>query len=303
MKHLRTTFDFDNEATCLSLLHRAQELKRARTDRRLEQTLHGFMLAMWFEKPSTRTRISFDAGMALLGGSTVVIHARDAQTANGETSPDAARVIGGYVDALVVRSVEHSDLEEFARHAGIPIINGMTSLDHPCQALADVLTVYERKEHPFDLNWAWVGDVSTVTNALVAIAGIFKLKLTIAAPKTCQVDQSYLEKSKAMGATIHLTEDAREAVSGAHVIMTDSWSRTNDEAWQEKMLPYQLNASLLKEAADDHFLLHGLPANRGQEITEDVMEGRHSLIYEQADNRLPVQQAILEWLLLSGGTR
>ncbi len=297
MQHLRTTFDLKNKDVCLRILHRAQELKRARRARKLEPTLAGRVVAMLFEKQSTRTRISFEAGVALLGGSTVVLHARDTQATRGEISSDAARVISGYVDVLVTRTYEHADVEEYARFAEIPVINGMSSLDHPCQVLADVLTVYERKENPFDLIWAWVGDTSSVANALVAISSILKFELRIGRPDDCPVDATYLEKARENGAKITITKDPVEAVTGAHVVSTDSWSKEGEQEWAERLLQYQLNDGLLRHAADDHFVLHSLPARRGQEITEDIMEGRHSLIFEQAENRLPIQQAILEWLL------
>jgi ornithine carbamoyltransferase len=297
MKHLRTTFDLGDKETCLRILHRAQELKRERRAQCLTPTLAGRVVAMLFEKQSTRTRISFEAGVALLGGSTVVLQARDTQATKGEISSDAARVIGGYVDALVTRTYDHQDVEEYARFSEIPVINGMSSLDHPCQVLADVLTVYERKENPFELIWAWVGDTSSVANALVAMSSILKFELRIGRPDDCPVDAAYLEQAQRAGAKITITKDPVEAVTGAHVVSTDSWSKEGEDEWAERLLHYQLNDALLRYAAEDHFVLHSLPARRGQEITEDVMEGRHSLIFEQAENRLPIQQAILEWLM------
>lgn len=300
MRHLRTVFDLDKEAM-LSIFHRAQALKRDRRERRLAPTLSGRVVAMLFEKASTRTRVSFEAGTALLGGSTVVLQARDTQLQRGEPLRDAARVLGSYVDALVVRTFGQDVLEEYARHAGIPVINGLSDLDHPCQVLTDLFTVFERREHPFELTWAWVGDGNNMANGFVAAAAILGFELRIGAPAGHEPDAGFIERAQGMGARVSVVRDPVEAVRGAHVVSTDVWASMGQEseaAERKKVFaPYQVNAGLLAHAADDHFVLHCLPAHRGEEITDDVLEGRHSVVFQQAGNRLPVQQAILEWLL------
>ncbi len=301
MRHLRTTWDLGDEATITKILARAQELKRARSSRRLPPTLSARVVAMLFEKHSTRTRVSFEAGTALLGGSTVVLQARDTQLVRGEPLRDAARVMGSYVDALVVRTHGQDVIDEYARHAGIPVVNGLSDLDHPCQVLTDVFTVFERRERPFDLTWAWIGDGNNMANGFVAMAALTGLTLKIGTPEGYGPDAAFLERARAAGAKIAVVHDPAEAVRGADVVSTDVWVSMGQEDQREARLrafaPFQLNASLLSKARDDHFVLHCLPAHRGEEITDDVLEGMHSLVFTQAGNRLPVQQALLEWLL------
>lgn len=293
MRHLRSLPDLGDADALRALMRRAQVLKRGRRERRLQPTLSGRVIAMLFEKESTRTRVSFEAGVALLGGSTVVLQARDTQLVAGEPLRDAARVFGSYVDALVVRTYGHDVIEEYARHAGVPVINGLTDLDHPCQVLTDLFTVYERREEPFGLVWAWVGDAQHMANGFLAAAALLGLELRLGVPEGRAPDAGYLERARAAGAKVSVVHDAREAVRGAHVICTDAWRSADKQA----LRPFQVNAELLSGADEDHFVLHRLPAQRGEEITDDVLEGRHSLVFEQASNRLPVQQAILEWLL------
>lgn len=293
MRQLRSVPDLGDGDVVRSLMRRAQALKRDRRARRLQPTLSGRVIAMLFEKESTRTRVSFEAGVALLGGATVVMQARDTQLVAGEPLRDAARVFGSYVDALVVRSPRQDVIEEYARHTGVPVINGQSDADHPCQVLTDLFTVYERRESPFDLVWAWVGDAEHMANGFIAAATLLGFELRVGVPSGRSPDAGYLARARAAGAKVHVVHDAREAVAGAHVICTDAWGASPDDA----LRGFQVNADLLSAADDDHFVLHRLPAQRGAEITDDVLEGRHSLVFQQAGNRLPVQQAILEWLL------
>lgn len=293
MRHLRSVLDLGDGEVVQLLMRRAQALKRDRRSRRLQPTLSGRVIAMLFERESTRTRVSFEAGVALLGGSTVVMQARDTQLVAGEPLRDAARVFGSYVDTLVVRSPRQDVIEEYARHTGVPVINGLSDLDHPCQVLTDLFTVYERRESPFELTWAWVGDASQMTNGLVAAAALLGFELRVGVPEGKSPDPGYLERARAAGARVTIVHDAKAAVEGAHVICTDAWGPEADE----RLRAFQVNADLLSRADDDHFVLHRLPAQRGAEITDDVLEGRHSLVFQQAGNRLPVQQAVLEWLL------
>lgn len=294
MRHLRSVHDVESKTAALSLLRRAEVLKRRRRERRLAPTLAGRVVALLFERESTRTRLSFEAGTAMLGASAIAMQSRDTQLSTGEPFRDAARVIGRYVDCLVVRTFEHATVEEYARHAHIPVVNGLSDLDHPCQVLTDVFTVYERRENPFDRAWAWVGPATPVANGLVAAAALFGFELRLALPGASGLDEGYLERARRDGARVLVVDNAREAVQGADVISTGAWP---DSADRGALAAFQVNAALLSEAADDHFLLHSLPANRGEEVTDDVLEGRHSLAFEQAGNRLCVQQAVLEWLL------
>lgn len=300
MRHLRTLFDLESSAI-MQILHRAQVLKRDRREHRLAPTLSGRVIAMLFEKASTRTRVSFEAGVSLLGGSTVVLQARDTQLQRGEPLRDSARVLGSYVDALVLRTYGQDVLEEYARHASIPVINGLTDLDHPCQVLTDLFTVFERRESPFDLVWSWVGDGNNMANGFIAAAALLGFELRIAAPEGHDPDAGVLAKAQALGAKVSVHRDPAEAVRGAHVISTDVWVSMGQEEEAVQRLaafaPFQVNSALLAHAEEDHLVLHCLPAHRGEEITDDVLEGRHSVVFQQAGNRLPVQQAILEWLL------
>lgn len=304
MLHLRTVWDIPDRATLEKLMLRAQRLKRARVDRRLAPTLSGRVVGMLFERSSTRTRASFEAGIALLGGATVVLHGRDTQLGTeGEPWRDAARVLGSYVDALVVRAQSHAHVEELARHARVPVVNGLSELDHPCQVITDLFTVFERKERPFDMKWAYVGEAQGTANGLVALAALAGIELSLAMPERQSPDASFLERAKSAGAKVHLVRDPAEAVKGAGVVSTDAWSSLQGlegpaRAARIKVLEkWQVNDALLALAADDCTVLHPLPARRGLEITDDVLEGMHSVAFQQAGNRLPVQQAILEWLL------
>ena len=308
MLHLRTVFDVGDKQNLERLLLRAQVLKRQRAQRRLAPTLSGRVVGMLFEKPSTRTRASFEAGIALLGGSSVVLHGRDTQLASasaegGEPLRDAARVLGSYVDALVVRALTHADVEELAKHAKVPVVNGLSELDHPCQVITDLFTVFERKERPFEVKWAYVGEAQGTANGLVALASLTGIELSLALPEQQSPDAELMQRAKAAGAKVRVVRDPAAAVAGADVVSTDAWSSLVglEGAKRDKraaaLAAFQVNDALVANAADDHVVLHPLPARRGLEITDDVLEGMHSVAFQQAGNRLPVQQALLEWLL------
>jgi ornithine carbamoyltransferase len=292
MRHLRTLWDISDAEQMQRVLLRAQALKRDRRDHRLAPTLSGRVIAMLFERESTRTRVSFEAGVSLLGGSAVVLRTQDTQLVKGEPLRDTARVFGSYCDALVVRTHPQDVIEEHARHAGVPVVNALSDLDHPCQVVTDLFTVFERREAPFDLVWAWVGDGGHMANGFVAAAALCGFELRVAVPPGRGPDAGYLERARAAGAKITVTHEPSEAVAGAHVVSTGAWSKPAEELGR-----FALNGGLLADADPDHFVLHRLPARRGEEITDDVIEGRHSVVFQQAANRLPVQQALLEWLL------
>ncbi len=298
MKHLRTVADVKGRETLLPLLARAEVLKRARRQHRLAPTLTGRVVSMWFERESTRTRISFEAGVALLGGSTVVLQARDTQTAKGEPMRDAARVVGQYTDALVVRSREHQTIEEFARHAQVPVINGLTDLAHPCQLLTDLFTVYERKEEPLAARFCYLGQANSIAFGYVRAAAAFGLDVTLCvAPGPRR--EALMALAQEAGVTV--ADDPVAAVTGRDVICTARWHEQTAADEEAGLLKLQVSAALLTHAAESAVVLHPLPAQRGAEITDDVLEGRRSLAFDQAGNRLCVQQAILEWLLAVPG--
>ncbi|MBI1947910.1 MAG: ornithine carbamoyltransferase [Deltaproteobacteria bacterium] len=305
MQHLRTTFDIPDRATLERLLHRAQHLKRRRAERRLAPTLSGRVVGMLFEKASTRTRPSLEAGVALLGGATVVLHARDAHALGEEHEPlrDAARVLGSYVDALVARMRSHADLEELARHARVSVVNGQSELDHPCQVVTDLFTVFERKERPFETRWAYVGEARGTANGLVALAALTGIELAMALPEGSALDAQTLARARAAGARVTVGHDPQAAVRDAGVVSTEAWTSLSAlepsarAARVAALTPLQVNDALLSHAADDAVVLHPLPARRGQEITDDALEGMRSVAFQQAGNRLCVQQALLEWLL------
>lgn len=296
MRHLRSTLDVGDKKTLEALLLRAQELKRHRALRRLAPTLSGRVIGMLFEKPSTRTRVSFESGIAQLGGHTIVLQGRDIWLHAGEGEApqgqeilrDTARVLGGAVDALVVRPRAHATVEELARHAGVPVVNGLSDRDHPCQVLTDVFTLYERREAPFAQKLAFVGDSLPMAQGYLALVALTGLELALALPPGVVVDADLLKRARARG-TVVVTDDPAAAVAGAHVVATAAWSGPVAPG-------FCVDDALLARADDDARVLHPLPAHRGREITDDVLEGPRSVAFQQAQNRLPVQQAILEYL-------
>jgi ornithine carbamoyltransferase len=293
MRHLRTTSDVGDEKTLQHLLLRAQELKRHRSQRRLAPTLAGRVIGMLFERVSTRTRVSFESGAALLGAHCIVLQGRDiwlGDQHDGEVLRDTARVIGGAVDLLVVRPTgAHATVDELARHAGVPVVNGLSDKDHPCQVLTDLFTLFERREHPFKSRLAFVGDSVPMANGYLALAALTGLEVRLALPAGVVVDAELLKRAQARTSVLVTTSPA-EAVAGADAVATAAWSGAVADG-------FRLNDALLSKASDDAIVLHPLPARRGQEITDDVLEGPRSVAFQQAQNRLPVQQAIVEALL------
>jgi len=294
MRHLRTTSDVGDETALEHLLVRAQELKRHRSQRRLAPTLAGRVIGMLFERVSTRTRVSFESGSALLGAHCVVLQGRDIwlgdDVDSGEVLRDTARVLGGAVDLLVVRPTgAHATVEEMARHAGVPVINGLSDKDHPCQVLTDLFTLFERRERPWASKLAFVGDSVPMANGYLGLAALCGIEVRLALPAGVVVDAELLKRAQAR-ATVLVTTSPTEAVAGADAVATAAWSRDVVEG-------FRLDDALLATAADDAIVLHPLPAHRGREITDDVLEGPRSVAFQQAQNRLPVQQAILEALL------
>ncbi|WP_397597455.1 ornithine carbamoyltransferase [Sphingorhabdus sp.] len=260
--------------------------------------LAGHTLAMVFEKNSTRTRTSFEMAMKQLGGDSIFMASGQMQLGRGESIADTARVLSRYVDAIMIRTDDHAKVEELAHHASVPVINGLTDLSHPCQIVADLLTITEHNKALPGLELAWLGDGNNVLNSIVEAAGLFAFNVRIAVPQGYESDDSFIERARAAGANVTLTRDAAEAVSGADVIVTDTWVSMGQEHAHNKiaaMMPYQVNAQLMAMAKGDAKFLHCLPAHRGEEVTDAVIDGPQSVIWDEAENRLHAQKSILRW--------
>ncbi len=287
------------------LLRIAGDLKGKRQRGVPHDYLAGTTLGLLFEKPSTRTRVSFEAGMNQLGGQSLFLSASDIQLCRGESIADTARVLSRYLDGLVVRTYDHAVVEEWARQASIPVINGLTDLCHPCQALSDLLTIREKKGPLKGLKIAYVGDGNNVANSLIEGTAKMGMVISLACPSGYEPDQRLVDlarvEAEATGASITISDDPHVAVKEAHVVYTDVWVSMGREREQSRRLkalaPYQLNERLLKNARPDAIVMHCLPAHRGQEISAGVLDGPQSVVLDQAENRLHMQKAILvEWL-------
>ncbi len=263
--------------------------------------LTGHVLAAIFEKPSTRTRLSFDIAMRQLGGQTITLAAGDMQLGRGETIPDTARVMSGFVDAVMIRANRHSDVEAFAAAATVPVINGLTDLSHPCQIVADLMAVEERLGRPCaGTRWAWIGDGNNVCNSIIEAAGLLGFELVIACPAAYRPDAAMLEAARARGAAISVIEDIAHAACGADVVVTDTWISMGDtdaDARVHAFRRYQVTPELMARAAPHAVFLHCLPAHRGEEVTDAVIDGPQSAVWEEAANRVHAQKAILLWAL------
>jgi ornithine carbamoyltransferase len=288
------------------LLARARELKRQRHRGQLGGSLAGRNLGLIFEKPSTRTRTSFEVAVHDLGGHAIYLSSKDIQLGRGETIADTARVLSRYCDVLAYRAFRHSDVLELAKWATIPVINALDDLEHPCQVMADLLTMSERWNGTFSGHrLAWIGDGNNVLQSLLLGAAAVGLDLTAAVPDAYPANptivRSALELAKSSGAKISFTRSPADAARGADALYTDVWVSMGDEAQQAEreraFAGFQINAELVKLAQRDAFVLHDLPAHRGLEITDDVMDGPQSAVWDQAENRLHAQKAILELLL------
>ncbi len=274
------------------LLDLALELKSGRRQGDGAESLAGRSVALVFEKPSTRTRISFEVGVAELGGTPIVLRDDELQLSRGESIADTGRVLSRYLDAIVIRSGSHEAVAELAAEAEVPVVNALTPLHHPCQALADLLTLRERFGDLHGLRLAYVGDGNNVARSLAIAAELAGVELTVAAPDGYQLEE---------GHGVRLTEDPRLAVSGADAIYTDVWVSMGDEAEADRrradLAPFRVDADLLAAAKDSAIVLHCLPAHPGEEITAEVLYGDRSAVWDQAENRLHAQKALLEMLL------
>ncbi len=288
----------------LGLVARAQELKKQWFRGTLRPSLPGKTLGLLFTKPSTRTRISFEAAMNRLGGSCIFMTEKETQLSRKEPLPDMARVMSRYIEVLAVRTFAHADVEELARWASIPVINALTDNSHPCQVLSDLLTIQEKRGSLENLQVAWVGDGNNVAHSWIEAAARIGFALRLACPQGYLPNREMLERARAEGASnVVVVTDPREAVAGAHAINTDVWASMGQEDEAETrskvFAAYQVNAALLSHAPADTLVMHCLPAHRGEEITAEVLEGPRSVVFDQAENRLYLQMALLEWILSS----
>jgi ornithine carbamoyltransferase len=260
--------------------------------------LAGHTLGMIFEKNSTRTRASFEMAIKQLGGDSMFMASGQMQLGRGESIADTARVLSRYVDAIMIRTDDHAKIEELAHYASVPVINGLTDLSHPCQIVADLLTLIEHGKALPGLEIAWLGDGNNVLNSLVEAAGLMKFNVRIAVPQGYDSDASFIENARANGASITVTRDAAQAAAGAEVIVTDTWVSMGQDHAHNKiaaMMPYQVDERLMALAKPTAKFLHCLPAHRGEEATDAVLDGGQSLIWDEAENRLHAQKSILLW--------
>jgi ornithine carbamoyltransferase len=300
MTEIRHFLDLDRfEASQLRhLIERGKAFKRGGAGGG-QKPLEGKLLAMIFEKPSTRTRVSFEAGMHQLGGSVIVLTQSDTQLGRGETIADTARVLSRYVDVIMIRTSDPAKLHELAQYASIPVINGLTDHSHPCQVMADVMTFEEHRGSVEGKIFAWSGDGNNVANTWIQAAGQFGFTLRIACPPELAPLPEMVAWAKKKGADLLITSDPDEAVEGAHCVLTDTWVSMGHQARDRHNLlaPYQVNGKLMGRANKQAVFMHCLPAHRGEEVTAEVIDGPQSIVWDEAENRLHVQKGILAWCL------
>ncbi|EFV78864.1 ornithine carbamoyltransferase [Cytobacillus pseudoceanisediminis] len=303
-KDFLTLADFSSEEI-KGLLEKAKQLKEAHLQGAETPSLKGKILGMIFEKSSTRTRVSFEAGMLQLGGHALYLNSQDLQLGRGESIADTAKVLSQYVDAIMIRTFSHAKIQELAHHADIPVINGLTDLYHPCQALADLLTIEEKNGELKGQNLVYVGDGNNVAHSLMIASAKMGVNITIACPIGYEPDNFVLQQSQEFaeqsGSKVKITSNPEEAVANADAIYTDVWTSMGQEDENEQRLKdfadYQVNEYLVQKAKKDYVFLHCLPAHRGEEVTAEVIDGNNSAVFQQAGNRLHVQKAILSEIL------
>jgi ornithine carbamoyltransferase len=267
--------------------------------------LKGKTLAMIFEKPSTRTRVSFEVGMWQLGGYALYLSASDLQLGRGETIADTAQVLSRYVDGIMARVFAHQTILDLVKYSRVPVINGLSDFSHPCQGLADLFTIYEKKGRLSGLRLAYVGDGNNVAHSLLYGCSKVGINITLACPKGFEPDPEVVSKAeeegKKSGCEVRITKDPKEAVKGADIVYTDVWASMGKEKEHKKRMnvfkPYQVNGKLVKEAEEDYIFMHCLPAHRGQEVTDEVADSENSVIFDQAENRLHTQKALLALIM------
>jgi ornithine carbamoyltransferase len=296
-RHFLDLRDFD-PATLRQMLDVAAHYKKARG--MASRPLAGKTLALIFEKPSTRTRVSFEVGMRQLGGDAIVLNARDMQSGRGESPADTARVLSRYVDAIMLRTDQTSKLHELAKYATVPVINGLTDTSHPCQLMADVLTFEEHRGPIAGQVVAWLGDGNNVARSWIEAAVRFGFTLRLATPDGLRPPLELIDWARAQGGKIELTDDPAAAVKDARCVVTDTWVSMADDPNTNRhnmLAPYRVTAALMAKAAGDAIFMHCLPAHRGEEVTEDVIDGPQSVVFDEAENRLHAQKGVLTWAL------
>lgn len=283
-----------------ALMRFSHDLKSRRREVAAEKPFAGKVLAMVFDQPSTRTRISFDVAMRQLGGETIMLTGAEMQLGRGETIADTAKVLSRYVDAIMIRILDHKALEELAAHASVPVINGLTRESHPCQIMADVMTFEEHKGPISGRTVAWTGDANNVLTSWVHAAERFDFALNVATPPELAPRPALVEWVRKTGAKVNFGHQAEAAVEGADCVVTDTWVSMGDAEAERRhnlLKPFQVNGALMRRAAKDAIFMHCLPAHRGEEVTDEVMDGPQSVVFDEAENRLHAQKGILAWCL------
>ncbi|QLC24538.1 ornithine carbamoyltransferase [Parasphingopyxis algicola] len=301
-RHFLDLADLEGDALA-AILDDALTAKVARKDKPRGATddhpsLSGHVLAMIFEKNSTRTRTSFDIAIRQLGGSSMVLESGTMQLGRGETIADTARVLSRYVDAIMIRTDDHAKLVELAEHASVPVINGLTDRSHPCQIMADMQTVLERLNRLAGTKWAWLGDGNNVLTSIIEAGSLLKFDVAVACPESLLPPSDIVTAARERGGTIDITRDPMAAVAGADVVVTDTWISMGQKGGEAKLAalePFQVTDKVMAAAKDDAIFLHCLPAHRGEEVTAEVIDGPQSAIWDEAENRLHAQKAILRW--------
>ena len=302
VRHFLDLSDAGGDAIA-AMINDAQDRKEARKDwpkgrADRDLPLDGRVLAMIFEKSSTRTRVSFDIAVRQLGGTSLVLDAATTQLGRGETIADTARVLSRMVDAIMIRTDDHAKIEEMARHATVPVINGLTDRSHPCQIVADLLTIVEQGKALPGLELAWLGDGNNVLHSIIEAAGLMKFNVRVGTPQGYDPHDSFIEEARARGAKVTLTRDPAEAAAGADVVVTDTWVSMGQQHVHNKlaaMAPFQVNEALMARAKPDARFLHCLPAHVGEEVSEAVFEGTQSVVFDEAENRIHAQKSVLLW--------
>lgn len=289
------------------MIDNARAMKLARNGRPKgaaddELPLKGRMVALIFEKPSTRTRVSFDVGVRQMGGETMVLSGKEMQLGHGETIADTARVLSRYVDLIMIRTFEEATLYEMAEHASVPVINGLTNRTHPCQIMADVMTYEEHRGNIAGRKVVWCGDGNNVCASLIHAAGQFGFDFTFTGPPPLDPEREWLDFARSRGAGAEIVRDPARAVEGADLVVTDTWVSMHDpqsarERRHNQLRPYQVNEALMAHAKPDALFMHCLPAHRDDEVTSTVMDGPHSVVFDEAENRLHAQKAVMRWCL------
>jgi ornithine carbamoyltransferase len=300
LRHFLDLIDIPS-AELRGMIEHARAIKKARKAGKIDRPLAGQTLAMIFDKPSTRTRVSFDVAMRQLGGDAIVLTGQEMQLGRGETIADTARVMSRYVDVIMIRTLEHTILDELAKYASVPVINGLTRRSHPCQVMADVMTFEEHRGPIRGRTVAWTGDSNNVLASWMHAAKQFEFLLKVASPPELKPKKWLLDWVKSSGAAIEIGEDPEVAVRDADCVVTDTWVSMGDEqskANRHNLLSrYQVNATLMAKARPDAIFMHCLPAHRGEEVTDEVMDGPQSVVFDEAENRLHAQKGILTWCL------